>query len=79
MANKNGINISREGNVNHTRDEGISRSIETQHIDTFVESLQLPDQRILQKFSLTLNGRELSEEEAKQFINFMRKHISVGK
>jgi len=38
----------------------------------FVESLELSDERILEKFALTVDGRELSPEEAKRFIAFVR-------
>lgn len=38
----------------------------------FVESLDLTDENILKKFSLTVDGRPLTPEEAKRFIAFVR-------
>jgi transcriptional regulator with XRE-family HTH domain len=41
-------------------------------IRDFVDSLELSDENILEKFSLTVDGRKLSVEEAKRFIAFIR-------
>ncbi|MDY7992035.1 helix-turn-helix domain-containing protein [Paenibacillus sp. SEL1] len=38
----------------------------------FVDQLELSDEDILQRFNLTIDGRTLSEEEAKRFIAFVR-------
>ncbi|SDC03212.1 DNA-binding transcriptional regulator, XRE-family HTH domain [Paenibacillus sp. UNCCL117] len=38
----------------------------------FVDSLELSDERILQNFALTIDGKELTPEEAKRFIAFVR-------
>jgi transcriptional regulator with XRE-family HTH domain len=43
----------------------------------FVENLELSDENILQKFLLTIDGRELSSEEAKRFIAFVRAERSM--
>ena len=38
----------------------------------FVDGLELSDQDLLERFNLTIDGRKLSEEEAKRFIAFVR-------
>ncbi|AEI45231.1 transcriptional regulator, XRE family [Paenibacillus mucilaginosus KNP414] len=43
-----------------------------QQVRQFVESLELSDDRILQHFSLTIDGKQLTPEEAKRFIAFVR-------
>ncbi|MDF2964292.1 MAG: hypothetical protein K0S39_6027 [Paenibacillus sp.] len=42
------------------------------HTKTFEKRLALSDDRILEEFSLTLEGRELSKEEAMKFLAFIR-------
>ncbi|MEC0180261.1 helix-turn-helix transcriptional regulator [Paenibacillus peoriae] len=41
-------------------------------VKEFVDQLELSDEDILQRFNLTIDGRTLSEEEAKRFIAFVR-------
>lgn len=41
-------------------------------IREFVDQLELADEELLQKFSLTIDGRKLSAEEARRFIAFVR-------
>ncbi|MNR56520.1 hypothetical protein D3C85_1771100 [compost metagenome] len=43
----------------------------------FVENLDLTDEGILQKFSLTVDGKPLSPEEARRFIAFVRAERSL--
>jgi transcriptional regulator with XRE-family HTH domain len=43
----------------------------------FVDSLELSDERILEKFTLTVDGRKLTPEEAKRFIAFVRAERSL--
>ncbi|WIV20100.1 MULTISPECIES: helix-turn-helix domain-containing protein [Paenibacillus] len=38
----------------------------------FVDSLELSDREVLGKFELMIDGKPLSEEEAKRFIAFVR-------
>ncbi|MCU6794210.1 MULTISPECIES: helix-turn-helix domain-containing protein [Paenibacillus] len=38
----------------------------------FVSQLELSDQAVLDKFTLTIDGRELTAEEATRFIHFIR-------
>ncbi|OAZ49267.1 helix-turn-helix domain-containing protein [Paenibacillus polymyxa] len=38
----------------------------------FVDQLELSDEDILRRFNLTIDGRTLTEEEAKRFIAFVR-------
>lgn len=38
----------------------------------FTESLELSDEDILERFTLTIDGRKLTEEETKRFIAFVR-------
>lgn len=41
-------------------------------VDTFMDSLELSDENLLNRFSLTIDGRRLSSQEAKRFIAFIR-------
>ncbi|MEC0228045.1 MULTISPECIES: helix-turn-helix domain-containing protein [Paenibacillus] len=43
----------------------------------FVEHLDLTDESILKKFSLTVDGRRLTPEEARRFIAFVRAERSL--
>lgn len=48
-----------------------------QDVQEFVDSLELADETILEKFALTVDGRKLSLEEAKRFIAFIRAERSM--
>lgn len=50
---------------------------ENEHIKLFEESLELSDEKILERFSLLVDGRELTPEEAKRFIAFIRAERSM--
>jgi transcriptional regulator with XRE-family HTH domain len=41
-------------------------------VKLFENSLELSDEKILERFSLMVDGRELTHEEAKRFIAFIR-------
>jgi transcriptional regulator with XRE-family HTH domain len=41
-------------------------------VKQFVDGLELSDQALLDKFALTIDGRKLTQEEAKRFIAFIR-------
>jgi transcriptional regulator with XRE-family HTH domain len=43
----------------------------------FLDSLELSDENILKKFTLTIDGEVLSPEEAKRFIAFIRAERSM--
>ncbi|WP_127487614.1 helix-turn-helix domain-containing protein [Paenibacillus ehimensis] len=43
-----------------------------QQVRQFVDSLELSDERILQHFTLTIDGKQLTPEEARRFIAFVR-------
>ncbi|HEX7057746.1 MAG TPA: helix-turn-helix transcriptional regulator [Bacilli bacterium] len=47
-------------------------SVLEQNIRDFADQLELSDEEILQKFTFTIDGKELSKEEAKRFIAFVR-------
>lgn len=46
-------------------------------VKDFLDHLELSDGAILEKFKLVIDGRELTEEEAKRFIAFVRAERSV--
>jgi transcriptional regulator with XRE-family HTH domain len=46
--------------------------VEESHVRSFERSLELSDERILEEFTLTLDGRELTREEAERFIAVIR-------
>lgn len=46
-------------------------------VQQFTESLELSDEKILERFTLKVDGRELTPEEAKRFIAFVRLERSM--
>ncbi|NMO95696.1 helix-turn-helix domain-containing protein [Paenibacillus lemnae] len=46
-------------------------------VSQFVDGLELADEDLLERFNLTVDGRKLSEEEAKRFIAFVRMERSM--
>ncbi|MEB3100889.1 helix-turn-helix domain-containing protein [Ferviditalea candida] len=44
----------------------------------FADQLELSDEQILDKFTLTIDGRELTPEQARRFIAFVRAERSMG-
>ncbi|WP_240418188.1 helix-turn-helix domain-containing protein [Paenibacillus periandrae] len=55
--------MGRSEDLTHTANE---------HAKEFVSQLELSDQAVLDKFTLTIDGRELTSEEATRFIHFIR-------
>lgn len=55
--------------LGRSSDPTISLKPETRE---FIDSLELADQEILQRFRLTIDGKALTSEEAKRFIAFIR-------
>ncbi|MBN2980290.1 MULTISPECIES: helix-turn-helix domain-containing protein [Cohnella] len=53
------------------RTQNPNSTLETD-VRQFVEDLELSDQELLERFSLTIDGRKLSPEEARRFIAFVR-------
>ncbi|WP_019422656.1 helix-turn-helix domain-containing protein [Paenibacillus sp. OSY-SE] len=49
----------------------------TQEVLMFAAGLELSDEELLKKFRLTVDGRELTEEEARRFIAFVRAERSM--
>lgn len=54
-----------------------SDSVLDQDVREFVDQLELSDDAILEKFSLTVDGNKLTPEEAKRFIAFVRAERSL--
>jgi transcriptional regulator with XRE-family HTH domain len=48
-----------------------------ENVKMFEESLELSDETILERFALTVDGRELTPEEARRFIAFVRAERSL--
>lgn len=49
-----------------------------QEVQQFVDHLELSDDDLLDKFSLMVDGRKLTEEETKRFIAFVRAERSMS-
>lgn len=49
-----------------------------EEVREFVDSLELSDDNILDKFALTIDGKKLTAEEAKRFIAFVRAERSIN-
>lgn len=50
---------------------------DVESVQQFTESLELSDEKILERFTLKIDGRELTPEEAKRFIAFVRMERSM--
>lgn len=50
----------------------ISNQILSDSVRSFVDHLELSDEQLLSKYSLSLDGRPLTVEETKHFISFIR-------
>ncbi|WP_274364323.1 helix-turn-helix domain-containing protein [Paenibacillus thermotolerans] len=61
--------VGREEQPNQTTDAVVKE---------FTESLELSDDKLLEKFTLTVDGRELTPEEARRFIAFIRAERSLN-
>ncbi|WP_026021279.1 helix-turn-helix domain-containing protein [Paenibacillus senegalensis] len=48
-----------------------------ENIQQFINHLELSDETILQKYKLQIDGRELTPDEAKRFIAFIRAERSI--
>ncbi|MCH1640135.1 helix-turn-helix domain-containing protein [Paenibacillus timonensis] len=59
------------------RDEDIPHESQGK-LQEFADSLELSDGHILEKFTLTIDGKELTPEEAKRFIAFIRAERSMN-
>ncbi|GAB6988076.1 helix-turn-helix domain-containing protein [Paenibacillus pini] len=59
------------GRTNHPKTEMDSE------VREFVDKLELSDRDLLERFNLTVDGRSLSEEEARRFIAFVRMERSM--
>ncbi|WP_426449047.1 helix-turn-helix domain-containing protein [Paenibacillus sp. S-38] len=46
-------------------------------VRNFVDSLELSDEKIIGTFSLTIDGKKLTVQEAKRFIAFVRAERSI--
>lgn len=55
--------------MGRTDDPTIHLSEETR---AFADGLELSDEQIMEKFSLTIDGKKLTPEESKRFIAFVR-------
>ncbi|WP_240417796.1 hypothetical protein [Paenibacillus periandrae] len=55
-----------------TVDSGNSSSL----VQQFVKCLELSDEEILDKFQLTLDGQQITTDQARHFIAFVRQEVS---
>ncbi|GAA4839386.1 hypothetical protein GCM10023310_16490 [Paenibacillus vulneris] len=44
----------------------------------FVDALELSNEKIMEKFALTIDGKKLTPEEARRFIAFVRAERSIN-
>lgn len=69
------FNVSIDYLVGRTNNPG---SLLDEDVRAFTDHLELSDEAILSKFSLTIDGKQLSEEEAKRFIAFVRAERAIN-
>ncbi|MGO4540683.1 helix-turn-helix domain-containing protein [Paenibacillus sp. 2TAB19] len=55
----------------------IPKQVLTEEIRSFVDRLELTDEQLLSKYSLTLDGRMLTLDETKHFIAYLRERRSA--
>ncbi|MDR6552312.1 helix-turn-helix transcriptional regulator [Paenibacillus qinlingensis] len=48
-----------------------------EEVRDFVDNLELSDEKIMEKFALTIDGKKLSPDEARRFIAFVRAERSL--
>ncbi|MCJ8014401.1 helix-turn-helix transcriptional regulator [Paenibacillus sp. KQZ6P-2] len=53
------------------------KQVMDQGVRDFVDQLELSDEDLLKRFNLTVDGRSLTEEEARRFIAFVRMERSM--
>ncbi|MCS7463906.1 helix-turn-helix domain-containing protein [Paenibacillus doosanensis] len=70
------FNVSIDYLIGRTDDPHI---VLDEDVREFVDSLELSNEKILEKFSLTVDGMKLTPEEAKRFIAFVRAERSINK
>ena len=46
-----------------------------ENLDQFLQMLPLNDQKIIEKFKLTIDGRPLTKRESIKFLRFLRKEL----
>ena len=63
------FNVSIDYLIGRTKDPNAELE---QNVRDFVDQLELSDDDLLERFNLTVDGRSLSEEEARRFIAFIR-------
>ncbi|AOZ92322.1 helix-turn-helix domain-containing protein [Paenibacillus crassostreae] len=63
------FNVSIDYLIGRTNQSDLSMD---EGVRDFVDNLELSDNKLLDKFNLTIDGRSLSEDEAKRFIAFVR-------
>ncbi|MCS7463728.1 helix-turn-helix domain-containing protein [Paenibacillus doosanensis] len=61
-----------------TVDYLMGRSEDTYYINEFANQLELSDEAIMERFVLTVDGRELTEAESRSFIAFIRSERLTG-
>lgn len=71
------FNVTVDYLIGRTDDPSPPENEQNEHIKLFEESLELSDESILERFSLLVDGRELTPEEAKRFIAFIRAERSM--
>ncbi|WP_040952929.1 helix-turn-helix domain-containing protein [Gorillibacterium massiliense] len=49
------------------------------NIRDFVDDLELSDEKLLEQFNFTIDGRKLTTEESRRFIAFIRAERSMSK
>lgn len=54
-----------------------STNIQDEKVQAFVDHLAHSDSSVLDAFKLTFDGRELTEDEAKRFIAFIRSEMNA--
>lgn len=69
------FNVSIDYLIGRTDDPN---SVLDEDVREFVDSLELSNEKILEKFALTVDGMKLTPEEAKRFIAFVRAERSIN-
>lgn len=69
------FNVSIDYLIGRTDDP---HSVLDEDVREFVDSLELSNEKIMEKFALTIDGEKLTPEEARRFIAFVRAERSIN-
>lgn len=75
----NGKELVGEYNKVHEEKKSVSEKTPSKNEKEFIDGLELSDEKLLEQFNLKLDGKKLSEDEARGIIAYLRSLRSIEK